>query len=58
MKVLLVLVLIGLVAGLAVYYGGGIASFDPSEQGRQAKAAANPSAGSPGADSPATSPTQ
>ncbi len=42
MKVILVLfVLIG-VGFVVTYYGGGYSSFDPSEQGRQAKAALKP----------------
>ena len=42
MKVILVLLILGGIGALALYYGGGYASFDPSEQGRQAKAAIKP----------------
>jgi hypothetical protein len=42
MKVILVLILVAAGAILAFYYGAGYASFDPSEQGRQAKAAIKP----------------
>jgi len=42
MKVIIVLLALVGVGWLAVYYGGGYGSFDPSEQGRQAKAAVAP----------------
>ena len=42
MKVIIVLVLLAAGACLALYYLGGAATFDPSQQGRDAKAAIKP----------------
>ena len=42
MKVILVLVVIVGLGGVVLYYAGGYESFDPTEQGEQAKAALRP----------------
>ena len=42
MKGLMILLVLGVGVGAAVYFYGGVADFDPSEQGRQAKAAIKP----------------
>jgi len=42
MKVIIVLLVLVAVGWLVVFYGGGYGSFDPSEQGRQAKASIGP----------------
>ena len=42
MKALFILIILVVIAGAAVYYFGGYASFDPTEEGRQAKAAISP----------------